>query len=72
MRAIGARLPSDDAANAAPIDVPELFDATPENATPAQHNMHHGGGQAMPVQHDSPGTPSASAPSTKNPAGAKP
>ena len=72
MRAIGARLPSDDAANAAPIDVPELFDATPENATPAQHNMHHDHNPAMPVQHDSPAAPSTPAAAEKIPAGATP
>ncbi len=57
-RAIGARLPSDDAVSATPIDVPELRDATPDN-TP-------------PMQHDSSATPSASPPSPKISGGAKP
>lgn len=71
-RAVGARLPSDDAANAAPIDMPELFDATPSDEIPAQHDMHHGDRHATLMLHDSPAAPSTPAAAKKIHAGAKP
>ena len=77
-RAVGARLPSDDAADAAPIDAPERFDPTLDEAAPAQHDMHHGVGHEMPMQHDAPATssppvaPSAPVAAEKIPAGATP
>ncbi len=71
-RAVGARLPSDDAADAAPIDAPERFDPTLDEAAPAQHDMHHGAGHEMSKQHDAPATSSAHLAVEKIPAGATP